>query len=168
MADYKDVNKPNKKSKFRQGYYKPENLDKYVGDPTKIIYRSSWEYKFCRYCDATPQILAWSSEPFPIRYYDMVKQKERSYYVDFYIKVETFDGKIKEYLVEVKPESKLKPPVFPPNQKQTLKRLKQYNDLQMEFLNNKTKKDAAEAFAATKGYRYMIVTEEFLNNQNIQ
>jgi hypothetical protein len=168
MADYKDVNKPNKKSRFKQGYYKPENVEKYTGDPTKIIYRSSWEYKFCRYCDATPQILNWSSEPFPIRYFDIVKQKERSYFVDFYIKVETVDGKIKEYLVEVKPESKLKPPVFPPNLKQTLKRLKQFNDLQLEFINNKTKKDAAEAYAASMGYKYMIVTEEFLDKQNIQ
>jgi hypothetical protein len=168
MAEYKDVNKPNKKSKFKQGYYKPENIEKYKGDPTKIIYRSSWEYKFCRYCDATPQILEWCSEPFPIPYYDIVKQKDRLYYIDFYIKVQTKDNNVKSYLVEIKPSSKLNPPVFPSNLKQTLKRLKQYNYELMEFLNIKAKKDAAEAAAMISGYKYMIITEEFLDQQNIQ
>ncbi|MFM2010951.1 MAG: hypothetical protein RLZZ479_1342, partial [Bacteroidota bacterium] len=36
-------NKPSKKSTYRQGYYVLNNPDKYIGDPTKIIYRSSWE-----------------------------------------------------------------------------------------------------------------------------
>ena len=38
----------------------------------------------------------------------------------------------------------------------------------MEFLNIKAKKDAAEAAAAISGYKYMIITEEFLDQQNIQ
>jgi hypothetical protein len=164
MANYKDVNRPNKKSKFRQGYYKPENLEKYTGDPTKIIYRSSWEYKFCRYCDLTPEIIKWSSEPFPIQYFDPIQQKQRSYFVDFYIRVKTRDEKEKDYLVEVKPKAKLRPPIL--EAKKTLKNVKEYNYLMEEFINNKAKKDAAEEFAKKINYKYMIVTEEFLWKQN--
>ena len=42
------------KSKF-----KPSNPQKYQGDPENIICRSSWERKFCNYCDTNPNILKW-------------------------------------------------------------------------------------------------------------
>ena len=158
-ANYKDSNKPTKKSKFHQGYYKLENPDKYTGDPTKIIYRSSWEYKFCRYCDFTNEIVNWSSEPFGIKYMDPVNKKERTYHIDFFIRIAK-NGTMNNYLIEVKPKAKLYPPVL--EAKQTLKRLKDYNTAMEEFIITKAKKEAAEAYAHAMGYKYMIVTEDFL------
>jgi hypothetical protein len=45
-----------------KGKYKPQNPQKYKGDPTKIIYRSLWERKFMVYCDTNVNILQWASE----------------------------------------------------------------------------------------------------------
>ena len=42
--------KPTSKSGFKQGYYKPKYPQKYRGEGP-IIYRSSWERKFCYWCD---------------------------------------------------------------------------------------------------------------------
>lgn len=36
---------------YYQGKYKVKNYQKYKGDPTNVIYRSSWELKFLKYCD---------------------------------------------------------------------------------------------------------------------
>ena len=37
--------KPNKKEKYSQGAYNLINPSKYLGDPSVIYFRSSWEYK---------------------------------------------------------------------------------------------------------------------------
>lgn len=157
--NYKSSNKPSKRSKYRQGYYKLENPEKYTGDPTQIIYRSSWEYKFCRYCDHTTEVINWSSEPFSVKYFDPIRKKEREYHIDFYIRVAK-GGTMQNYLVEIKPKDKLKMPVL--EARQTLKRLKEYNYAMEEFIVNKAKKEAAEAYAHAMGYKYIIVTEDFL------
>ena len=162
-SEYKKSNKPTKKSRYRQGYYKLENPDKYTGDPTQIIYRSSYEYKFCRYCDFTKEVINWASEPFSVKYFDPVKKKQREYHIDFFIKVAK-GGTMLNYLVEVKPKDKLTMPVL--ESRATLKRLKQYNQEMEEFIVTKAKKEAAEAYAHAMGYKYIIVTEDFLYEQN--
>ena len=48
--------------------YKPSHPTKYKGDASNIICRSSWERKFCRWCDLNENILAWGSEEFCIPY----------------------------------------------------------------------------------------------------
>ena len=45
-----------------QGKYRASNPKKYKGDHNNIIYRSSWEYKFMKWCDMTPSIQEWGSE----------------------------------------------------------------------------------------------------------
>lgn len=162
-SDYKKQNKPSKKTGYKQGYYKLENPKKYTGNPAEIIYRSSYEYKFCRYCDFTPEVVNWSSEPFSIKYMDPINKKERSYNVDFFIRVAK-NGTMTNYLVEVKPKAKLQMPVL--EAKQTLKRLEQYNADMEEFIINKAKKEAAEAYAHAMGYKFIIVTEDFLYKEN--
>ena len=44
------------------GRYHIINSKKYVGDPTKIFYRSLWERKFMVYCDNNDKIIEWGSE----------------------------------------------------------------------------------------------------------
>jgi len=158
-SNYKNSNKPSKRSKYKQGYYRLENPDKYTGDPTKIIYRSSWEYKFCRYCDHTNEVVSWASEPFSIKYFDPIRKKQREYHIDFFIRVAK-GGTMSNYLVEVKPKKKLVMPVL--EARQTLKRLKEYNQAMEEFIVNKSKKEAAEDYAQAMGYKFIIVTEDFL------
>lgn len=159
MASDIKSNKPTAKSKFRQGYYILNNPDKYIGDSTKIIYRSSWEYKFCRYCDDSTNVLKWSSEPFPIKYISPIDGKEHDYYIDFYMKGVKDDKEI-DYLVEVKPQESLKKPVF--EGIQTMQKLKNFNYAAKTFIVNGAKFLAAKLHAESIGYKFIIVTEDFL------
>ena len=97
--------------KTLKGKYTPKKHSKYKGDPTNIIYRSSWERKFMSYCDRNPDIVEWASEEIAIPYYDTLSKKVRRYFPDFLIKVKTKDGKLKTHLIEVKPTKDLRPPV---------------------------------------------------------
>ena len=82
---YKRWHKPNTSgtkaqggtSKTAQGYYKVQHPEKYIGDPNLVIYRSSWEASFCRWCDFSPSILRWSSEPIKVPYYDRVANLDK-------------------------------------------------------------------------------------------
>jgi uncharacterized protein (DUF433 family) len=101
MPDIKKI-KPN--GEYKSGKYDPKNPDKYIGDIHNIIYRSSWEYRFCTYCDTNEAILKWSSEPVVIPYYNPLDKKDHNYNVDFYIKVLKEDTNEQEWIIEIKPE----------------------------------------------------------------
>lgn len=160
MSDIKN-NKPTHKSGYRQGYYKLTNEDKYIGDPNKIIYRSSWEYKFCRYCDISLNVSKWSSEPVGIKYYSPIDHKEHTYYVDFYMRIMEGDTPI-DCFVEVKPKASLVQPVLE-GKNLTTKKLKSYNYALKTFITNRAKFAAAKAFAEGRGYKFIVVTEDWLN-----
>lgn len=152
------------KNVFVSGKYKPKNTIKYVGDITQIIYRSSWERKFCVYCDASAKVLKWASEPFEIKYASPIDKRIHEYFVDFYIKIEQPNGMIEEYIIEVKPKIQLRKPE--PPKKNTLKMVKIYNAQVKTYLINVAKFAAAKAFAAKRGYKFLVVTEDFLFNNN--
>ena len=44
-----------------QGRFKPKNPSKYMGDPTNIIYRSSWELRLMSYLDDHKNVTAQAS-----------------------------------------------------------------------------------------------------------
>ena len=48
--------------------FKPTKPKKYKGDARNIICRSSWERRFCNWCDINESILEWGSEEFWIPY----------------------------------------------------------------------------------------------------
>ena len=93
-----------------RGRYIPANPKKYKGDPSNIIYRSLWERKFMVYCDANDRILEWGSEEFFIPYRSPLDGKVHRYFPDFYVKVKTKEGKLKKWVVEVKPKAQTTPP----------------------------------------------------------
>ena len=46
-----------------KGRFKPKNPKKYKGDPSNIIFRSSWERDVMNWCDKNEKIVSkWSSE----------------------------------------------------------------------------------------------------------
>lgn len=145
---------------YINGYYKVTNLEKYIGDPRLVIYRSSWERKFCVFCDTSNRILKWSSEPFPIKYYSPIDKKIHEYNIDFYVRLKQDNGIVEDFLVEIKPKKKLSPPE--PPSKQTLKKLNQYNEAAKEYIINCAKFAAARAYAAKVGYKFVVVSEDFL------
>lgn len=160
---YKNRNKPSGKSRFKQGYFHPTNPAKYSGNVSTIIYRSSWEHKFCTYCDKSPSVVMWASEPFHIEYFHPINKRKARYYIDFVMQIIKYDKDNKPYhqtvLVEVKPKSKLQKPRLVGNK--TQKKLKQYERDVKEYLVNEAKFAAARNYADTFNHSFMIVTEDF-------
>jgi hypothetical protein len=152
--------KPSFKSGYRQGYYKPKRPEKYIGDPENIIFRSSWEYRFCKYCDDNEVVVKWSSEPTAIKYINPIDNQEHNYYVDFFLRIKRGEKEI-GYLAEIKPEASLEKPIMESGS-QTVKRLKNYNYAMQTWIINRAKFHAAKQFAENNGYRFVIVTEKFL------
>ena len=61
------------------------------------------------YCDLNENILEWGSEEIAIPYRSPVDRKIHRYFPDFYVKLKETTGKIKKYIIEVKPKKQLKP-----------------------------------------------------------
>ena len=96
-----------------KGFYKIHHPEKYVGDHTRIIFRSSYELKFMKWCDFTPSVVAWGSEEVVIPYLSPVDNHIHRYFVDFYIKVKDRNNKVQKYLIEIKPLKFTKEPPIP-------------------------------------------------------
>lgn len=152
---------PRKNGMYKQGYFKPTNPHKYVGDPSKIIFRSSWEKRFATYCDVNDRIVAWSSETIQIPYHNPVEGVMKTYNLDYYIKVKRDDGTLKEYIVEVKPVKKLEKPELPQG-RITEKRMNDHIYQMKEYAVNMYKFQAAKEWAASRGWEFIVVTENFL------
>lgn len=175
---YKLHHKPNQavNASTRQGYYKITNREKYVGNPELIVYRSSWEFSFCKWCDFSPSILRWGSEPLRIPYYDRVSKLEeckklnldpnnpknwitKFYNVDFWIEVKKADETIEKWFIEIKPAHKLRKPSLPKNDA-PLKDIKKFNNAVKEYLINEAKFAAMNEWAIRHGSKFYIFTED--------
>jgi hypothetical protein len=160
--DIHDFLKP-QKGKVQQGYFHPKNPEKYKGDITKIIYRSSWEFKFLEYCDNNESVIEYASEPVGIAYYNPILKKESTYWVDCYMATRGSDGKITKWLIEIKPNKYLTPPAPPTRltEKQTLN----YARHAKAYIINDAKFKAAKVYASKNNMRFGIITENFLFNK---
>ena len=139
-----------------KGKYYPSYPRKYKGDPTNIIYRSLWERKFMVYCDKNDSILEWASEEISIPYRSPVDNRVHRYFPDFYMKVKERGGKIKRYVIEVKPAKQTKPPVKPKRQ------TKGYFREAYEYAKNQAKWKMAREFCADRQWEFKVVTEKEL------
>ena len=157
MTDIKKV-KPN--GEYKSGKYEPKNPEKYIGDVHNIIYRSSWELRFCIYCDNNDGIVKWSSEPVVIPYYNPLDKKEHNYNVDFYIKVAKESSEEQEWLIEIKPKKQIEKPIF--EGITTLPKLKSYNRNMQIWITNQAKFKAAREWAEKRDYRFGVIGEDFL------
>jgi glutaredoxin len=159
MSNIKKI-KPN--GLYKNGLFEPRNPDKYVGDIHNIIYRSSWEYRFCKYCDNTESIIKWSSEPIGIDYYNPLDKKEHVYHVDFYMKVVKEDNTEQDWIIEIKPENQTKKPVYVGSI--TEPKLKSYNRNMGIWITNQSKFKAAKIWAEKRDFRFGVIDENFLFN----
>jgi len=145
------------REKYYQGRFTPKNYEKYKGNYKNIIYRSSWELRFMKYCDENANILEWGSEEFSIPYFDTTTNKIRNYFPDFIIKIKENSGKIKKYIIEVKPEKQTKPPTQNKN-----KRKKTFITEALAYEKNIAKWKAATEFCLDNGIEFKIITEKEL------
>ena len=134
-----------------QGKYRPSYPRKYKGDTSNIIYRSSWEYKFMKWCDYTTSVQEWGSEEIIIPYISPVDGKRHRYFPDFYVKIQN-----RKYLVEVKP---FKQTLEPKTQKRNTKR---YINEVVTYHVNKAKWKAATEFCKDHSWEFMLITEKEL------
>tara|TARA_B100000575_G_C23137902_1_gene661519 strand:+ start:1626 stop:2060 length:435 start_codon:yes stop_codon:yes gene_type:complete len=139
-----------------KGKYYPSFPRKYKGDPTNIIYRSLWERKFMVYCDKNQNILEWASEEIAIPYRSPIDNRVHRYFPDFYMKVKEINGKIKNYVIEVKPAKQTKPPKKPKRQ------TKGYIREAYEYAKNQAKWKMAKEFCADRQWEFKVVTEKEL------
>ena len=137
---------------FHKRKFIPIFPEKYTGDPTNIIMRSSWETRFASWCDKNPSVLKWSSEETVIPYRCPTDSRIHRYFVDFKITVSTG----KTYIVEVKPAAQTQPPIYPGRQTQ------RYITESLTFMKNKAKWEAAIEFARDRGWEFKIITEKEL------
>jgi len=142
--------------KTYQGRYTPKNPIKYKGDYRNVIYRSSWELKFMKYCDTRDSVIEWGSEEIVVPYRSPLDGKIHRYFVDFYVKVKDKTGIINKYLVEVKPKKQVSPPV---NKSRVTKR---YLMEVAEYVKNQAKWEAAENYCLDRQMKFLIITEDHL------
>ena len=101
-------------------------------------------------------IVAWGSEEFCIPYISPVDNRIHRYFPDFIIKVKENDGKIKTYIVEVKPERQTVPP------KKKTRVTKSYIYECQTYAVNQAKWKAAKEFCDDRMIEFKIVTEKEL------
>ena len=136
--------------------YHPSYPSKYKGDSNNIICRSSWERKFCRYCDLNENVLQWGSEEFYIPYVSPVDNRIHKYFPDFIMKVKESTGRIKTYVIEVKPKKQTVPP------KKRQRQTKSYLYECKTYAVNQAKLKAAVEFCADRKIEFKIITEDEL------
>ena len=141
--------------------YTPKNVKKYIGDPTKIVCRSMWERKMCKYLDSNKNIIRWGSEEVVIPYYSPVDRKVRRYFPDFIVEKKGSNNKIETLIIEVKPYIQT---IAPTRGKKT-KRL--YLNECMTYETNSAKWKSAKQYCKERDWKFLILTEKdiFQNNK---
>lgn len=149
----------------KQGYYDVSRSAKYVQkDNEPCIYRSSYEYKFMYWCENNDNVKTWSSEPSAVNYICLETGKTRKYWLDFAIT--TANDEV--WIIEVKPlrevnEAKAFGAKFRQlTNESEKKRLVLANKVASK---NWSKWQHAKRQCDDKGYKFKLVTENFLNNR---
>lgn len=140
-----------------QGVFKPKNPQKYLGNPTNIIYRSRWELKFMMYLDSQQNVIQWASEEFCIPYRSPMDNRVHRYFPDFLVKKKTPENQIETLVVEIKPMSQSKPP-----KPQTGKPTRSYLQEVYNWGINSAKWEAANKYCGERGWKFLVIGEKEL------
>jgi hypothetical protein len=128
--------------------FSPKNQQKYVGDISKIVPRSSWETLYMNLLDQSAMVAKWTSEPktLNIKYLSPLDNKPHSYWPDFIVWY--VNGTIE--IVEIKPL------------KESVAEAARTTYDKLSLIKNIAKWTAADAFAKSIGARFRVVTEKQL------
>lgn len=141
-------------SKFKQGVFVPKNPHKYIGKAgERIIYRSSWELRICKWFDENESVLCWNSESVTVPYYWEADGKMHRYYVDFLAKMRKKDGSEQVFAIEVKPEKEMLPPN--PRGKNRERMLQET----LTYTKNQAKWAAARDFFSKQNVTFIVINE---------
>lgn len=144
MHDIKQI-APKKNSRFKQGYVNTSSCHKLFESVSHqpVIYRSSWELRFIRWCENSPKVAHWGSECVSIRYFLPTDQQWHTYYPDFL--VEMTDGT--KAIVEIKPANQVKKPSSTDTWAAAT------------YIKNMSKWRTIKQACIEKGYKFCILTE---------
>ena len=143
-----------------KGRFRPKNPEKYKGDPSKIIYRSMWEFKFFRYIDEHPDIIWWASEEYIVPYMSPIDGKMHRYFPDVVLKKNTPDGSTETIMIEIKPKSQTRPPdITKKNNTPSGRISRRYLNEVKTYGTNEAKWKAARKFCSERGWKFAIFTE---------
>lgn len=137
-------------SKWRQGFYKVRNPDKYVGNLNEVVFRSSWELSMNQFLDNNPNILRWSSEELIIPYLKPTDKKVHRYFPDYWIEYKNRDGKVVQEVLEIKPD----------NQVNVGRKKRVTNYERITYAINIAKWKAATKYCNDRGIKFRILTEK--------
>lgn len=103
----KNGDKPHDR-RYKQGYFAPKCPAKCINimetdEPQVIVWRSSWEKRFCEWCDSNSAIYRWGSEIVKILYFNPITGKQSFYTPDFYVELLDNTKQVQKYLIEIKP-----------------------------------------------------------------
>ncbi len=139
-----------------KGKYKPSNPKKYLGDCTKIVYRSLWERRFMVFCDNNESVVSWGSEEVVVPYISPIDGKRHRYFVDFITETVNKEGNREVTLIEVKPKAQCKEP------KKKSRTTRRYLTEVARWGVNSAKWEAATRYAEKRGWKFKILTEDHL------
>lgn len=140
--------------KYLQGLYDIQSPSKYKGDPAKCAYRSSYELQVWKWCDASNAVLEWSVETIVVPYFDPIKNKNRRYIVDLWMKYKDRNGDVHTEIIEIKPKNQCVQP------KKGRKKESTYLMESATYITNQAKWAAASEFAAARSWNFRVLTED--------
>lgn len=138
-----------------KGRFKPKNPEKYRGDPTNIIYRSSWERDVMSFMDSRSDVVYWMSEERCFPYKDFTTKKVRRYFPDIICGIKREYG-IETRVIEIKPKKYTQPPKLPKSGRKT----KSYNYHLTEYIRNECKWKSMRDICEDRGWNFQIITED--------
>jgi hypothetical protein len=138
------------------GRFSPKNPNKYLGDPTNIIYRSLWERRVMVHLDENPGVLKWSSEEIVIPYLSPVDNRWHRYFPDFYVQTMNKQGMLESRILEIKPKSQA---IAPKAKKRVTK---QYIQEVVTYGINEAKWKAATEYCKDRNWKFLVLTEDDL------
>ena len=144
-------------SRTMKGVFRPKNPEKYKGDYTNIVYRSSWERMFMNWADNEKRVKRWQSEEKAIWYDNPITKRKARYFPDFIVEYERSDGITMQEMVEIKPSRQVQGPPVNPKRKTPA-----WAKSCMTYAQNQAKWKAARRWCEDRGMNFRIVTEKEL------
>lgn len=135
----------------------PKNKEKYLGDWENITARSSWEIKIFNWMDNNQNVIEWHSEECVIPYKSPVDNKFHRYFPDVFARIKGSDGRIKAYLIEIKPYAQ----TIEPQIKTRI--TKRYINEVCTYAVNQAKWRAAKNYCLDRNWQFMTLTEKDVN-----
>ena len=139
-----------------RGKYRPKSPNKYNGDPTNIVYRSSWELRLMNWLDSNNNVIKWSSEEVVVPYKHPITGRWHRYFPDFMAVMKDKNSTNKTYMIEVKPKKQVDPP-----EKKT-KITKRYIQEVQTYAINSYKWKYAKEYCKDRNWIFIVITEKEL------